>query len=206
MYPDAETSTKFYAGGKQWGYLNTNDICEMEDRKPVTDGSGEIYWMPINEQNAALAASVSSAAQDHVEAGTLAPVAAGTEPVGNHPVAVQAKKVAVASAAASAKAKAEATPAQTPDKTPAAKKTAAKKQAKRACYGLFRDAVGRAQFRKKADVNDFVKIFGPVVAGVVATLEVEGDCTQLIKDYTADVFARSTTWDADRLDEITKVA
>lgn len=52
LYPDAESRSKFYASGKQWGYLNTNDIHELEDMNPVTDGTGEIYMVQVNMQNA----------------------------------------------------------------------------------------------------------------------------------------------------------
>src|SRR5579864_1083583 len=52
-YPDADSRSKFYAAGKQWGYLSTNDIREMEDLNPVEDGSGDIYWMGTNMQDAA---------------------------------------------------------------------------------------------------------------------------------------------------------
>lgn len=53
MYPDAESRSKLYAAGKQWGFLSTNDIRELEDLNPVEDGSGDTYWMPVNMQNAA---------------------------------------------------------------------------------------------------------------------------------------------------------
>jgi HK97 family phage portal protein len=52
MYPDAASRAAFYNGGKQWGYLCTNDIHELEDLNPVEDGSGDKYWMPINMQDA----------------------------------------------------------------------------------------------------------------------------------------------------------
>jgi len=52
-YPDAETRSKFYAAGRQWGFLNGDDIREMEDMNPIADGSGKPYWMPITEQDAA---------------------------------------------------------------------------------------------------------------------------------------------------------
>jgi len=52
MYPDAASRATFYANGKQNGYLNTNDIREFEDLNPVEDGSGDVYWMPSNMQDA----------------------------------------------------------------------------------------------------------------------------------------------------------
>jgi HK97 family phage portal protein len=53
MYPDAAARAQFYAGGKQWGFLNTNMILELEDMNPVEDKEvGEKFWMPINMQDA----------------------------------------------------------------------------------------------------------------------------------------------------------
>ena len=53
MYPDAAARAGFYAAGKQWGFLNTNIILEMEDMNPVDNAEvGEKFWMPINMQDA----------------------------------------------------------------------------------------------------------------------------------------------------------
>ena len=53
LYPDAESRSKFYTSGKTGGYLDSNDIREMEDMNPIEDGSGDVYWMPVNMQDAA---------------------------------------------------------------------------------------------------------------------------------------------------------
>jgi HK97 family phage portal protein len=52
MYPDAASRGTFYAAGRQWGFLNGDDICELEDRNPLPNGIGQPYWMPINMQDA----------------------------------------------------------------------------------------------------------------------------------------------------------
>jgi HK97 family phage portal protein len=52
LYPDATSRSTFYGNGKQWGYLTTNDIREMEGLNPVEDGTGDRLWMPVNEQYA----------------------------------------------------------------------------------------------------------------------------------------------------------
>lgn len=52
MYPDAESRAKFYAAGRQWGFLNGDDIAELEDMNPLPNGVGKVYWMPINMQDA----------------------------------------------------------------------------------------------------------------------------------------------------------
>jgi HK97 family phage portal protein len=46
--PDAESRRNFYATGKQWGYLSTNDIREFEDLNPVDEEAADAYWMPVN--------------------------------------------------------------------------------------------------------------------------------------------------------------
>ena len=53
LYPDAASRSKFYTDGKNTGWLNSNDIREMEDLNPIEDGSGDVYWMPVNMQDAA---------------------------------------------------------------------------------------------------------------------------------------------------------
>lgn len=52
LYPDAESRAKFYAAGKQWGFLCTDDICELEDMNPVGGKVGTTYWMPTNMKDA----------------------------------------------------------------------------------------------------------------------------------------------------------
>lgn len=66
LYPDAASRAKFYSAGKQWGFLNTNDIRELEDMNPVTDGSGDIYWAPVNMQPADMPMTGGPAAEDHL--------------------------------------------------------------------------------------------------------------------------------------------
>lgn len=92
LYPDSESRSKFYAAGKQWGFLNTNDIREMENLNPVTDGSGETFWMPYNMQDSALLAKQSAHAQKALKAGDQEAVLPGmqkTEPVPVAPVVPQ---------------------------------------------------------------------------------------------------------------------
>ena len=54
LRPDAASREKFNASGKQWGYLNTNDIRAREKLNPVMDANGKLedwaeeYWMPAN--------------------------------------------------------------------------------------------------------------------------------------------------------------
>lgn len=46
--PDAASREKFYASGKQWGYLCTNDVRAMEKLNPIEEDWAEKYWMPVN--------------------------------------------------------------------------------------------------------------------------------------------------------------
>lgn len=52
MYPDADARSKFYSSGRQWGYLNADDIRELEDMNPIGGKAGSTYWMPTNMQDA----------------------------------------------------------------------------------------------------------------------------------------------------------
>jgi HK97 family phage portal protein len=45
---DAAAREAFYASGRQWGYLSTNDIRAFEKLNPIEEPWAEDYWMPIN--------------------------------------------------------------------------------------------------------------------------------------------------------------
>jgi HK97 family phage portal protein len=45
---DASARNAFYSGGRQWAYLNTNDIRAFEKLNPIDELWAEDYWMPIN--------------------------------------------------------------------------------------------------------------------------------------------------------------
>lgn len=45
---DAAAREAFYASGRQWGYLNANDVRAFEKLNPVEESWAEDYWMPIN--------------------------------------------------------------------------------------------------------------------------------------------------------------
>jgi HK97 family phage portal protein len=52
MYPDAESRSKFYAAGKNWGFLSTNDVRELEGLNPHTGPSGDQLWRPTQVTDA----------------------------------------------------------------------------------------------------------------------------------------------------------
>lgn len=45
---DSASREKFNASGKQWGYLNTNDVRALEGLNPIDEPWAEEYWSPIN--------------------------------------------------------------------------------------------------------------------------------------------------------------
>src|SRR5579885_199840 len=48
LRPDAASREKFYATGRQWAFLNTNDFRGFEKLNPIEEDWAEDYWMPIN--------------------------------------------------------------------------------------------------------------------------------------------------------------
>jgi len=48
LRPDADSREKFYATGRQWAFLNTNDIRGYEKLNPIEEPWAEEYWIPIN--------------------------------------------------------------------------------------------------------------------------------------------------------------
>jgi HK97 family phage portal protein len=47
---DIKTRYDAYAVGRQNGFLNGDDIAEIEDLNPLPNGAGKMYWMPSNYQ------------------------------------------------------------------------------------------------------------------------------------------------------------
>lgn len=216
MYPTAESRALLYNGGKQWGYLTTNRIADMEGWNPADDGTGEQYWMPINMQVAGVAAAHGQAVQEGLEDGTLAATPAGVTPIGDHPVIKQQEKetkrqqaldlqkhqissnaqVQVAKHQANANKQQQAEGGAEAGLSAGKAKLGSKKSKKRSDLtrvfaGMFRDAVGRASFRKKPTVSDYVTVFGPVASAIIEqAVEERCDSSDFIRDYTTDLFTR----------------
>jgi HK97 family phage portal protein len=212
MYPDAASRSTFYGSGKQWGYLNTNDIHELEGMNPVEDGSGDSYWMPNNMVDAATASAHSQAVTDGLEDGTLAATPSNVTPIGDHPIVKDQQKQDKAkmaldlqkhqiSADASVKiakhsGKDPNADEQDDKPTPGKNKLGAKKAKKRADLtrvfaGMYRDAVGRASFRKKATVADYTTVFGPIASAMIeASFDEPTDASEFIRAYTTELFTR----------------
>lgn len=228
MYPDAKSRSTFYGSGKQWGYLNTNEIHELEGMNPATDGSGDKYWMPNNMVDAAAAATHSDAVIDGLEDGTLAATPSNVTPVGSHPVVKDEQKaakaandvalqkhemstkasVAIAKHNASGKQQDQGDDNEAGQKAQVAQKAKAKKKAKRsqaeAVFSkMYRDACGRAAHRNKATKGDYLTIFAPVMSAMIEMIHDEErvDARQFIDDYLADLFERRNgKWEEEKLD------
>jgi HK97 family phage portal protein len=48
LRPDAASREKFNSSGRQWGYLNANDVRATEKQNPILEDWAEEYWMPVN--------------------------------------------------------------------------------------------------------------------------------------------------------------
>lgn len=210
MYPDAASRSTLYGSGKQWGYLTTNDIRELEGMNPIPD-TGDRLWMPTNMVDADQAAAHSDGVQENLKDGTLAPVPSGTVPVGSHPVVKDKMKVALATAkqrqqTANAnlnqgKPGKDAQHGKPSTKAPA--KTQKREEVLKAFSVLYRDAIGRASHRNKATVEDFRTIFGPTANAMAELMFDEPiDTTDFINQYTEELFKRSAEWNKETLDVV----
>jgi hypothetical protein len=63
-YPDAASRATYYQTARSGGWLNANDIRELEDMNPITDGSGDVYWAPVNMIDAATGRLVGQSEDD----------------------------------------------------------------------------------------------------------------------------------------------
>jgi HK97 family phage portal protein len=144
VYGDAESRAKYYTSGKTGGYLNTNDIREMEGLNPVTDGSGEVYWMPVNMQDAANPLTAPHIGGKQIDAGAPKPQLPPAGPKPELPLG------------------------GAPQNTPEGKggsKTQAEEQERyvRILTPAFTDAFNRAWSRPKLDAKSFTRCFIPAM-------------------------------------------
>lgn len=71
---DAASRYNAYAIGRNNGWLNADEIREMENMNPIPDGAGQVYWQPMNVQE------LGAEPPEPEPAPVVAPVAEGTEP------------------------------------------------------------------------------------------------------------------------------
>ncbi len=153
-YPTADSRSKFYVSGKQWGYLNTNDIHEQEDMNPVEDGSGDVYWMPVNMQDAANPLT--------------APHIGGKQNEPDRPVNPELPMGG-----------APQNPKSGPDPNPLHANESPRflvplvTRYVRTFYPVFKDATGRVLNRKEVDEMQFRRCFEPAVTSMVEALSAE---------------------------------
>jgi HK97 family phage portal protein len=198
-YPDAATRATFFNGGKQWGYLNTNDIHEFEDLNPVEGPGGERYWMPINMQDADDPQTLGANAQ--VEFDKANPEHSSVKPPTPEP-----------NLSLTPGAKPMSTPAKTPA-TPAKveKKSKDIETLSRSFVPLMKDGIGRIAHRKTATLADIQRVFKPILFSMAESVEADTELTlqeradkhaQGIETYLKVLHARSGSWTTEKKIEL----
>jgi hypothetical protein len=203
LYPDANSRTSLYSGGKQWGYLSTNDIHELEGMNPIEDASGDEYWMPINMQKMDDPVTLGQEAQHEFDQAhpkpqpTPTPLPGGALGGIKQPDPDALKKQAPARVGA-----------KPPEKKSAVPRSAhGLLQSYALSYSrLFRDAIGRIAHRDERKDADIRRIFQPILCTVVDVLDEALNqekgkrseaYTQEIAAYLTELHKRSAEWKAD---------
>ena len=163
LYPNSDSRAKFYVSGKNWGWLSTNDIHELEDLNPVEDGSGDIYWMPVNMQDAANPLT--------------APHIGGAQNIPGNPnsPALKSKPEAALGGRPQNPSKKQETTNKKPASLPSKKKSSKVKRYSQIFYSSFVDATNRIQSRKEIDENSFRRCFEPALSSMIESISV--DCS-----------------------------
>ena len=55
---DIKTRFDAYASARQNGWMNGDEIRELEDLNPIDGGAGKVFWMPTAMQQASTAAAM----------------------------------------------------------------------------------------------------------------------------------------------------
>jgi HK97 family phage portal protein len=61
IYPDAASRATLYGAGKQWGFLSTNDIRELEGLNAIDGPAGDMLWRPTTMTDSSLPATTPAA-------------------------------------------------------------------------------------------------------------------------------------------------
>jgi len=180
LRPDAASREKFYATGRQWGFLNTNAILELEKINPVNEPWAEKYWMPINMTLTDTPLDPTN--QDGAGNGEPAkpgdpipgPAPKDTKPPGDP---------------------------KAPPPKPNGKASDSETKAYIAAYSrLFHDALRRVRARKHPNQRDFQQAFGPILWSLADLFgrEVKGELGQetdrFIADYIGGMQKRAAEW------------
>lgn len=78
---DLKTRTEAYASARQNGWLNGDEIRELEDLNPIDGGAGEVFWMPGNMMPVVGGMPVVVEAEPATEPATTKALAPGSEAV-----------------------------------------------------------------------------------------------------------------------------
>ena len=186
-YPDSAARTALFNGGKQWGWLNTNDIHEFEDMNPVTDGSGEKYWMPTNMQDASDPVTLGASAQADYD--KAHPTPAPTLAV---PHVFPGQPSGGGNAGGSGK---------------VPKRALEVIRLSKVFYPSFSDAIGRVAHRNGATLSDIQRIFRPTLISLSETIEdgYSANNFSFINDYCVELHRRSAQWKAETKDSDAQV-
>lgn len=157
---DFASRKDYYAAGKQWGYLCTDDILEYEHLNPTEQPGSDLYWMPVNVGIMSAEGAIIPASQAAANAGGDPNADPGAPP-------------------ADPKAK---------DKAPSA--TRIGKRLARSYSDLFVDTFRRIQARKDADSETFKRALLPVFLTVTNQLIGEGSAVWQIEEIPAAAESR----------------
>ena len=158
--PDASSRAQFYSSGRQWGYLNADDIRELEDMNPIGGKEGKTYWQPTNMQDAS----------DPITPGANALVDFHKDNPEYSPQAQQKHQLNMAKATAVAKRPVQGAPAAepgpaAPTKPGSKEKPATTPKAPKAGKRDFEPKAGKRDFEPKAG-DEFVMRHGTTDANL----------------------------------------
>lgn len=179
LRPDAASREAFYRSGRQWGYLNTNDIREYEKLNPIDEPWAEDYWIPINMTSTETPLDPNN--QDGAGKGTKpdqepADQKDGNGKEGNQPPDVKNKTKSDADAEEEARSYVA------------------------AFSRFFTDAFGRILRRNNPSLRDFNVTFLPVLSSIadmyarVRGSQVGQETDGFIAGYIVDMRKRSGEW------------
>lgn len=170
LYPDAATRSAYYTGGKNTGWLNTNDIHEHEDLNPVEDGSGEVYWAPVNMVDAATGMLVGQTLKS-MAAQSIAQAAGNPKPTPTSAPAVEKVQGGAPQNKKNAPKKPKAKPSNPKGKPSGkAKRTSDVTRLSGVYYPLLLDSFNRFLSRKEKDEESFNRCMAPAVKSIAGVI------------------------------------
>lgn len=175
--PDAASREKFYATGRQYGFLNTNDIREFEKLNPIDEDFAEDYWMPVNMTLAETPLDPNS--QDGAGNGKKTSDVSKQGDGADQQDANKGKK------------KPNGSGSSTDEED---------SRLLKAYSRLFAASFGRIQGRNNANLRDFQQAFVPIFSSLADLFAIEGkgeisqDTERFISEYLISMRKRSAEW------------